>query len=74
MEDAWADPVSEYLGAVKTNEVYALYGMTGLVHPDEIPDRPVVLSKGDAHYHLRAGGHDLRLEDWNRYLDFIDKH
>lgn len=73
-EDDWADPVSEYLNTVCTNRIYALYGMRGLVHKDAVPRGAVRLSAGDAHYHLRMGTHYLSREDWNAYMDFIDRY
>ena len=29
--------------------------------------------EGSLSYHLRAGEHDLKLSDWNRYMDFFDR-
>lgn len=71
-EDLWADPVSEFLCLYETNRVYELYGMTGLVTPDEIPTAKTVLGKGDALYQLRHGAHYFSREDWLEYIDYID--
>ncbi len=71
--DLWADPESEFLSLVLANDAYAAYGMTGLIHGDDIPHAPTVLSEGDAHYHIRRGAHYLSREDWNLYMDFIEK-
>lgn len=24
--------------------------------------------------HIRSGGHDIQAEDWNFYLDYMDRH
>ncbi len=71
-EDLWADPVSEFLCLYETNKVYALYGMRGLVTPDEIPVAKTVLGAGDALYQLRHGRHYFSREDWLTYMDYID--
>ena len=71
--DGWADPASEYISLTLTNSVYALYGMKGLVHGEDIPEAKSVLQDGDTSYHVRHGLHYLSREDWNIYMDFIDK-
>ncbi len=71
-EDQWADPKGEFLAAMHAGPVYALFGKKG-VGVDEQPgiDHPVGEAIG---YHLRAGKHDVKLYDWERYLDFADRH
>ena len=78
-EDLWADPASEFLSLAAVKEVYALYGKRGLIHKDEVPEvKPdgtkTVLADGDACYHIRGGTHYLSREDWNVYMDYIDKN
>jgi hypothetical protein len=60
-EDIWADPESEFLGALMANEAYGIYGMQGLIHSDEIPKAKAVLSEGDSCYHVRHGGHSTAI-------------
>ncbi len=72
--DEWADPTSEFLGALAVNEAYELYGMKGLVHNNEIPKAECALNEGDSHYHVRQDAHYLSYRDWDSYMDFIDKY
>lgn len=72
--DEWADPTSEFLGTLAANEAYALYGMKGLVHRDEVPKAECALNEGDSHYHIRTDAHYLSYRDWDAYMDFIDKY
>jgi hypothetical protein len=71
-EDRWADPKGEFLSGLHASEVYALYGKTGV----GVKEWPAVnVPVGDAiGYHLRTGLHDVLDYDWERYLDFADKH
>ncbi|HVR72627.1 MAG TPA: prolyl oligopeptidase family serine peptidase [Vicinamibacteria bacterium] len=72
VEDRWADPRGEFLGALHADPVYRLLGAGGLP-AREMPGvgQPV---HGTIGYHVRAGGHDLTDYDWRRYLAFADKH
>ncbi len=72
-EDIWADPTSEFLGVASLGDAYALYGMKGLVHNDELPEARAVLDEGDAVYYVREGAHYLSRHDWNTYMDIIEK-
>jgi dienelactone hydrolase len=71
-EDGWADPKGEFLAASHAGPVYKLYGLSGLetdVQPDL--DQPIM---NDVGYHIRTGKHAVTEYDWERYLDFADKH
>jgi hypothetical protein len=71
--DLWADPKGEFLSCRGANVVYRLLGKKGLgVRRMPGLDKPV--QNGSIGYHVRSGGHDLSEYDWQRYMDFADKH
>lgn len=72
VEDRWADPKGEFLGAYHATPVYALLGLEGM--PVDSMPAPGEAAHGTIGYHIREGGHNLLLEDWNHYMDFADKH
>jgi hypothetical protein len=71
-EDTWADPRGEFLSAKHAEPVYWLFGKKGL-GVDDMPsvNQPVGDTLG---YHIRTGKHDVTEYDWERYLNFADRH
>jgi hypothetical protein len=70
-EDRWADPRGEFLSARHAAPVYRLLGVVAL-EQDQMPGIGELV--GDrVGYHLRAGQHDMTIDDWNAYMNFADR-
>jgi hypothetical protein len=70
--DLWADPRGEFLAINRASPAYQLLGLPGLAADDmPAPGRPITGVMG---YHVRPGGHDVTDYDWDRFLDFADRH
>ena len=71
--DPGAGPWGEFLTARHASPAWTLYGLKGLVEEGPfMPETP--FQSGHVGYHLRRGNHSLNLYDWNRYMDFADRH
>lgn len=72
VEDTWADPRGEFLGAFHAGPAYRLL-RKDVLESEKMPaiNKPVQTTIG---YHIREGKHDVTLYDWQQYLDFADKH
>lgn len=70
-EDLWADPRGEFLSLAHAAPVFALYNLPTL-SPTEMPALNAPINRGQLHYHVRPGIHNLTPEDWNAYMDFAD--
>lgn len=74
IDDIQSDPASEYEMLISlTNEGYLPIGMKGISQKEKIPAMPCCIQDGDISFHARAGRSYFGREDWNIYLDFIDK-
>lgn len=70
--DPGADPRGEFLSCLHADPVYRLLGTEGLpAKRMPAPNKPV---QGTIAYHIRSGKHNLTEYDWQRYMDFADKH
>ena len=68
-EDAWADPVSEYLGCLAAAPAFG----RGFVCPDRLPEIDDIFFEGDIGYHMRAGLHYFTRTDWQRLMRFCSE-
>ncbi|MBQ7039388.1 MAG: hypothetical protein IJN39_02365, partial [Clostridia bacterium] len=63
-----------FLSCVAASEAYKQYGLDGLKYNGEkMPETGSNLIDGEIGYHIRKGRHFLSREDWNCYMDFLDK-
>jgi hypothetical protein len=72
-QDLWADPRGEFLSEVSAEPVYQLFGKQGLGKAPQMPSIGEALHGDGMQYHMRPGEHNLKLVDWNFYMDFADR-
>ena len=70
-KDVGADPKGEYLSVKAAAPVWDLLGAKTSL-PDEMPGAGGAIV-GPVSFHVREGGHDMLLEDWNAYMDVADR-
>ena len=72
-KDDWAGPRGEFEAAKRASDIWELYGKRGLGDA-RFPRPGEWLHDGCVGYHLHDGPHALRKWDWERFLDFADRH
>lgn len=73
-EDSWADPKAQFLCCNAANPVYDLYGLKGIITPDQYPAANSSLHEGNIGYHIRKGCHYFSRYDWLEMIKYIHKH
>ncbi len=70
-DDLWGDPRGSYLALYNAVPVFKLFDK-GTVISETMPplNKPAVSYK--IGYHIRDGGHNMLLKDWNWFMDFAD--
>jgi len=72
-EDPWAGPPGEFAAAKSASCEWERRGLKGL-GLESFPAPGEGDGTGCVGYHLRPGRHKLLPYDWERYLDFADRH
>lgn len=72
-KDLWADPKGMFLSMKEAEPVYELYDLqSSLPEMQPFMNRPIINSP--LGYHLRDGGHNLTVYDWDNLLKFANFH
>ena len=71
--DTGAGPQGEFQSARLASPAWELYGRPGL-GAVFFPALDEPIQRGCVGYHVHSGIHTLNLYDWNRYMDFADRH
>ena len=73
-DDQWADPKGMYESLLHASEVYEkIYGISVPLY-ERVPAINNPTDNPYAGYHIRDGEHDLKLYDWEQFLNFADRH
>lgn len=71
-DDKNADPQGEFATARAVDAVYRFLGTSGFPDvPFPALNRPLM---GQIGFHIRPGGHDVKMFDWIQFLNFSDIH
>ena len=70
-DDLWGDPKGSYLALYHSLPVFKLL-KTGSDMPEVMPTLNVQVKSGKTGFHIRDGGHNMLLKDWNWFMDFAD--
>jgi hypothetical protein len=70
-DDLWGDPKGSYLALYYSLPVFRLFDST-IILPEEVPPLNKQVVSDNIGFHIRNGEHNLKLQDWNFFMDFAD--
>ena len=73
-DDVGTCPRGSFLMAKAASPAWALYGKQAIAPETPFPQAGEQVMTDGVGYHLRPGGHYLNVYNWNRYMDFADRH
>ncbi len=73
-DDVLTSPKSEFLTAASVNSAYALHEKEGIAIPADFPSANTVICGDGALYQVRRGYNYFSRDDWNIYMNYIDKN
>jgi hypothetical protein len=71
--DTWCDPESEFESLRQAAQIYTLHGASGGLG-ENLPGPEQTIVSGNLGYHIKSGSHNMDEYDWERYLNFCDRH
>lgn len=73
-EDQWADPKGEFLSLQLSSRIYSEIYRKKMKFPVAFESVTSPILEKHLGYHIREGEHDLTLEDWGHFLEFVQKN
>jgi pimeloyl-ACP methyl ester carboxylesterase len=70
-DDLWGDPKGSYLALYNAFPIFKLLGNSSLIS-ETMPPLNKQVVYGNVGFHVRDGGHNMLLKDWNKFMDFAD--
>ena len=72
-DDLWGDPEGCYLALYNAIPAFQLFSREKIQIPELMPPLNRQLISGNVGFHIRNGVHDLKLQDWNCFMDFAKR-
>ncbi len=72
--DIYDDINADYLACIAGSDIYKLYGEKGFCAEDRYPSPGDLFTDGEIGYHLRTGTHYISRYDWQKTIEFRNKH